>query len=177
MIDYAEPSDRTGGVLLMDSPSHDGEVVTGMVGAGAQIVVFTTGRGTPVGFPFVPVIKVTGNSRTYERMQLNLDFNAGGILDGTDTIDSCGEQLYRMVLETANGPPHPCGEPSARRALLHHPVLTGTPAGRAHRIGPLSGRYGPFVRPVWYRDVSVRNGVSPLCTKFSKSGSSTARSP
>ena len=103
VIDYAEPSQKSGGVLLMDSPSHDGEVVTGMVGAGAQIVVFTTGRGTPVGFPFVPVIKVTGNSRTFERMALNLDVNTGGIIDGTDTIDRCGERLYRYLLDVANG--------------------------------------------------------------------------
>ena len=89
----------------MDSPGHDGEVVTGMVGGGAQIVVFTTGRGTPTGFPFVPVVKVTGNSHTYEKMKENIDLNAGTIIDSGCSINQVGEQLLNLVVETASGKP------------------------------------------------------------------------
>ena len=102
VVEYCEtPGGR--GLYLMDSPGHDGEVVTGMVGGGAQVIVFTSGRGTPTGFPFVPVIKVTGNSRTYEKMRENVDYNAGGIIDGSNTILAAGEDLFRMVLEAAGG--------------------------------------------------------------------------
>jgi altronate dehydratase large subunit len=70
VINYAEcPAPGQKGLFLLDSPGHDGEVVTGEVAAGAQIIVFTSGRGTPTGFPFVPVIKVTGNAKTYEKRQ------------------------------------------------------------------------------------------------------------
>lgn len=103
VIDYAERSTKSGGVLLMDSPSHDGEVVTGMVGSGAQIVVFSSGRGTPAGFPIAPVIKVTGNSRTFEKMKANIDFNAGAILEGASTIDEEGAELFELVRQVADG--------------------------------------------------------------------------
>ena len=87
----------------MDSPGHDGEVVTGMIGGGAQVIVFTSGRGTPTGFPFVPVIKVTGNSRTFAKMKENIDYNAGRIIDGEKDIPSAGQNLFDMLIETANG--------------------------------------------------------------------------
>jgi altronate dehydratase len=59
------------------TPGHDIESVTGMVAGGAQVVIFTTGRGTPTGCPIAPAIKVTGNSATYRRMAVNIDINAG----------------------------------------------------------------------------------------------------
>ncbi|TVX97902.1 UxaA family hydrolase [Paenibacillus cremeus] len=93
----------TKGLLLLDSPGHDGEVTTGQVAAGAQIVVFPTGRGTPTGFPGVPVIKVTGNPRTYETMKENIDINAGEVLLGRKTMQQMGEEIYQEILRVASG--------------------------------------------------------------------------
>jgi altronate dehydratase large subunit len=102
VIKYSE-SPTTQGLVLMDSPGHDGEVTTGMVAAGAQIVLFTTGRGTPTGFPGVPVIKITGNQRTYERMKENIDLNGGLVMTGEKSLQQVGEEIYQEILEVANG--------------------------------------------------------------------------
>lgn len=91
------------GLLLMDGPGHDGEVTTGQVAAGAQIVCFPTGRGTPSGFPGVPVIKITGNPRTYEKMRENIDINAGAVLTGEKTLQQTGEDIYAEILAIASG--------------------------------------------------------------------------
>jgi altronate dehydratase large subunit len=87
----------------MNSDSHDGEVVTGMIGCGAQIVAFTSGRGNPTGFPFVPIIKVTGNDFTFEKMLGDFDFNAGGIISKEESLEDKGKELFEMVLRVANG--------------------------------------------------------------------------
>lgn len=91
------------GLLLMDGPGHDGEVTTGQAAAGAQIVCFPTGRGTPSGFPGVPVIKITGNPRTYERMQANIDVNAGAVITGEKSLQEVGEEIYQEILAVASG--------------------------------------------------------------------------
>jgi altronate dehydratase large subunit len=103
------------GLYLLDCVGHDGEAVTGLVASGCQVVVFTTGRGTPTGFPGVPVIKVTGNSATYDRMKFNLDFNAGRIMEGT-TIAEVGMELFEKVLCVVSGEP-------SRAELLGHDEL------------------------------------------------------
>lgn len=103
VVGYAEKPPRLGGVYLMDSPSHDGEVVTAFVGGGAQVVVFTTGRGTPAGFPFTPVIKVTGNPFTYEKMKENIDINAGAIIHGGASVEMVGKEILDLLLEVASG--------------------------------------------------------------------------
>ncbi|MBE0532893.1 MAG: UxaA family hydrolase [Rhodospirillales bacterium] len=91
------------GLLLLDGPGHDGEVTTGLAAAGAQIVCFPTGRGTPSGFPGVPVIKITGNPRTFERMKENIDINAGTVILGKNTLQEVGEEIYREILAVASG--------------------------------------------------------------------------
>jgi len=102
VVDYAQrPS--TKGLVIMDGPAHDVVSVTGMVAAGAQVVVFTTGIGTPVGSPIAPVIKVSSNSSLYQRWQGNIDVNAGSILDGEETLESMGQQLFAEILEVASG--------------------------------------------------------------------------
>ena len=104
VLEYAVPA-RPGqkGMFIMNSDSHDGEVVTGMIGCGAQIVAFTTGRGNPTGFPFVPIIKVTGNDFTFEKMIDDFDFNAGGIISKDESIKEKGESFFELVLRVANG--------------------------------------------------------------------------
>ncbi len=92
------------GLHILDCPGHDGEAVTGLVASGCQIVGFTSGRGTPTGFAGVPVVKITGNNKTYERMGFNLDFNAGGIIDGK-TISEVGSDLLELFIKTASGEP------------------------------------------------------------------------
>ena len=72
----------------MDTPGLDVESVTGMVGGGAQVVVFTTGLGTPTGNPIAPVIKITGNARTARQMADNIDLDVSGIMDETETLDA-----------------------------------------------------------------------------------------
>ncbi len=91
------------GLLLMDGPGHDGEVTTGQVAAGAQMVFFPTGRGSPAGFPGVPVVKITGNPRTYEKMKENIDINAGAVLTGEKTLQQMGEEIYRELVAMASG--------------------------------------------------------------------------
>ena len=103
------------GLYLLDCVGHDGEAVTGLVASGCQAVVFTTGRGTPTGFPGVPVIKITGNSATFDRMKFNLDFNAGRIMEGT-AIAEVGGELLDKILRVASGEP-------ARAELLGHDEL------------------------------------------------------
>ncbi|MFC0272086.1 UxaA family hydrolase [Metabacillus herbersteinensis] len=94
---------KSQGLFLLDSPGHDGEVSTGQVAAGAQIILFPTGRGTPTGFPGVPVIKITGNPKTYGRMKENIDINAGEVLLGNRTLEQMGEEIYQDILEVASG--------------------------------------------------------------------------
>jgi len=91
------------GLFLMNYESHDGEVVTGEIGCGAQIVVFTTGRGNPTGHPLAPVIKVTGNYKTYAGMAENFDFDASGVISANDTIEEDGKKLFDYVMDVANG--------------------------------------------------------------------------
>lgn len=104
VLEYAvAPKPGQHGMFLMNYESHDGEVVTGMFGCGAQIVAFTSGRGNPTGFPLAPVLKVTGNEFTYEKMKENFDFNAGGIISDNVSIDEMGDRFLDMVIRVANG--------------------------------------------------------------------------
>jgi len=102
-LEYAEDIPKRAGLFFMDTPGYDVESVIGMVAGGAQLVVFTTGLGTPIGNPIAPVIKVTGNSETYQRMSDNIDANAGTIIEGLEDIKEAGSRIYREVLSVASG--------------------------------------------------------------------------
>jgi len=102
VMEYAQiPAKK--GPLFMDSPSYDAPSITGMVAGGCQVVVFTTGLGTPFGIAVSPVIKVISNTPAYERMKDNSDINAGIILEGKESIEEVGEKIYQMILAVANG--------------------------------------------------------------------------
>ncbi|TVT94010.1 UxaA family hydrolase [Haloferax volcanii] len=103
IVDYAERLPVGGGLVLMDTPGYDVESVVGKVAGGAQIIVFTTGRGSTTGNPVAPVVKVTGNPRTWERMRANVDVNAGAVVEGDATIAEAGERVFDEVLAVADG--------------------------------------------------------------------------
>jgi altronate dehydratase large subunit len=104
VVEYAvRPSRR--GLVIMDTPGNDIEQMVGMAAGGAQVAVFTTGRGTPTGSAIVPVIKVASNSETAARMADNIDLNAGLILDGAETLATMGARIYDHVLAVAQGAP------------------------------------------------------------------------
>ena len=104
VIDYAVPPEKgKKGLFLMKYESHDGEVTTGEIGCGAQIVAFTTGRGSPTGHPIAPVIKVTGNAKTYEFMKEMFDFDASGVISRGDSLKDTGRALLDLVIRVANG--------------------------------------------------------------------------
>lgn len=94
---------RTKGLVIMETGGGDIDSMTGMVAGGAQIVVFTTGRGTPVGYALAPVIKVVSNSTAYSRMPGDSDINAGSVIDGDSSIEEVGRKIFDLVLEVANG--------------------------------------------------------------------------
>jgi altronate dehydratase large subunit len=102
VVPYAGRISRPG-LTVMDTPGLDVESVTGMVGGGAQVVVFTTGLGTPTGNPIAPVIKITGNARTARQMADNLDLDVSGIIADTETIDVAADRLFAEVLSVASG--------------------------------------------------------------------------
>ena len=87
----------------MQGPGYDQESTPGLVAAGATVVVFTTGRGTTIGNAIAPVIKLASNSRVFERMSNDLDLSAGGVVDGTETIDQVGQRVFDHVVKVAGG--------------------------------------------------------------------------
>jgi altronate dehydratase large subunit len=102
VVGYAAPITRRG-LTVMDTPGLDVESVTGMVGGGAQVVVFTTGLGTPTGNPIAPVIKITGNARTARQMADNIDLDVSGIINDTESIDSAADRLFADIVAVASG--------------------------------------------------------------------------
>jgi altronate dehydratase large subunit len=102
VVGYAAPVTRPG-LTVMDTPGLDVESVTGMVGGGAQVVLFTTGLGTPTGNPIAPVVKITGNARTAQTMADNIDVDVSGILSDAESFDAAAERLFEVMLETASG--------------------------------------------------------------------------
>jgi altronate dehydratase large subunit len=102
VVEYAEAIPKNG-LYFMDSPGNDIECVSGMAAGGAHLVCFTTGRGTPTGSAVIPVIKITGNTRMYERMSDNMDVNVGDMLAGTLSLEDAGELIWNEIKEVANG--------------------------------------------------------------------------
>jgi len=102
VVEYAE-TPRQCGLNLMQGPGYDQESTPGLVAAGATVVVFTTGRGTTIGNAIAPVIKLASNTPVFERMSNDLDLSAGGVIDGTETIDEVGRRVFEHVVAVANG--------------------------------------------------------------------------
>jgi altronate hydrolase len=102
VIDYPEYA-VTPGLNLQCTPGGDVESVTAQVGAGCNLVLFTTGLGTPTGNPVAPVVKISSNSTLAERMDDIIDFNTGAIVTGQATIAECAEKLLDLSLEVASG--------------------------------------------------------------------------
>lgn len=103
-LEYSEhlPAGRKG-LFFMDTPGQDIDSITGMVAGGATVIIFSTGRGTPTGSPIAPVIKITGNTDTYNNMMDNIDINAGRIITDGATIKEIGEEAFQLMVEAANG--------------------------------------------------------------------------
>ena len=91
------------GLWLQDGTGWDVPSVTHMVAAGAQVVAFTSGRGSTTGHAIAPVLKVTGNPETYGKLLDNIDVNAGTILDGSESLASVGRRVFDEVVEVASG--------------------------------------------------------------------------
>jgi len=91
------------GLWLMDTPGYDIITISGQAAGGAQLILFTTGRGSPVGCAIAPVIKVCSNSRTYQWMEEDMDINAGIVLEGGKTLEEVGQSIFEAVIKTANG--------------------------------------------------------------------------
>jgi altronate hydrolase len=89
---------------------NDTEGIMDLICAGAQVVLFITGRGSVIGSPIAPLLKVTGNSNTFSRMRGDMDFDAGTILDGRQTLEEAGLSLLNLVQEVAAGS---CSKPEA----------------------------------------------------------------
>jgi altronate dehydratase large subunit len=103
VVEYAEiPSEK--GLVIMDGPGYDTDSLAGLAASGAQIILFSTGRGNPIGFPFVPVIKIATTTHLFAQMQDDMDLNAGTILEG-ESIASVGERMRAVLLQTIEGTP------------------------------------------------------------------------
>jgi len=107
------------GLTVMDTPGLDVESVTGMVGGGAQVVVFTTGLGTPTGNPVAPVIKITGNARTAQTMADNIDVDVSGVMSEDESLDGAAGRLFSEVLEVSSGRPTAAERLGHREFAIH----------------------------------------------------------
>ena len=122
VLEYGQPPTKNG-LIIMDTPGQDVESITGLTAGGAQIVAFTTGRGTPVGSLVAPVLKISSNSEIFEKMNDNIDINAGTVIDGKESLEGNGERIFRKIIDTANG------EKTASERLNHKEFSI-------NRIGP-----------------------------------------
>lgn len=106
VLDYPEKVTQSG-LNLLCTPGSDVESTTAEVGSGANVVLFTTGLGTPTGNPVAPVIKLSTNTVTYNRMPDIIDINCGTIIEGSETIKQVGERILEYVISVANGEEQP----------------------------------------------------------------------
>lgn len=102
VLEQAERPSRHG-AIVMDTAGYDISSVTSMVAGGCQVIIFTTGRGTPTGNAIVPVMKVTANEHTYSWMEDNMDYDLSPIMRGEKTIQEMGEELFDEIVAIANG--------------------------------------------------------------------------
>ncbi|MDO6761244.1 altronate dehydratase family protein [Tamlana sp. 2_MG-2023] len=102
VLDYTEQVTKPG-LNLLCTPGNDVESTTGLVGSGCNVVVFTTGLGTPTGNPIAPVLKMSSNTNLYERMNDIIDINAGTVITGEDTIQTMGEKILDHIIRVASG--------------------------------------------------------------------------
>jgi altronate hydrolase len=101
-LDYPEMVTKKG-LNLLCTPGNDVESTTAMVGSGANIVLFTTGLGTPTGNPIAPVIKVSSNTILTNKMNDIIDVNTGSIIEGDETIDEAGRRVLNYIISVASG--------------------------------------------------------------------------
>jgi altronate hydrolase len=101
-VDYAERI-PPGGFVFMNTPGYDPVSLTGLAAGGVNVIAFTTGRGSAIGFPIVPVLKIASNTALFRRMRDNMDINAGSVADGDRTLDQVGQEILDAVLRVASG--------------------------------------------------------------------------
>ena len=102
VVEYAEPMHGPG-LVFMDTPGYDPVSATGLVAGGAQVICFTTGRGSVFGCKPVPSIKIASNTPMFQRMRDDMDLDAGRVVDGLATVDEVGDELFELILEVASG--------------------------------------------------------------------------
>jgi altronate hydrolase len=102
VLDYPEKV-RKAGLNLLCTPGNDVESTTAEVGSGANVVLFTTGLGTPTGNPIVPVVKIASNTKLYNKMHDIIDLNTGTIIEGEETVEQAGERILNYVIDVASG--------------------------------------------------------------------------
>jgi altronate hydrolase len=117
VLDYPEYSTEPG-LNLQCTPGNDVECVTAQAGAGASVVLFTTGLGTPTGNPITPVVKLSTNSSLAQRMHDIIDIDTGSIIDGQTTIQQMGETILDFVVEVASGQAHTKAELKAQEDFI-----------------------------------------------------------
>ncbi len=123
VVDYAEAV-KGPGFVFMNTPGYDPVSITGLAAGGVNLIAFTTGRGSAIGFPSIPVLKIASNSNTYRRMPGNMDINAGRIADGDATVEDVGLEIFETLLRVASG------ERTKAERLGHHEFAPW-------RIGPV----------------------------------------
>ncbi len=103
VIQYGEYPSREKGLFFVDSPGREPEILTALVAAGCQIILFSTGLGAPHGFPFVPVIKISGNRKTVEKLVDFIDLDVARIILGGETLEKAGDRILEESLRVASG--------------------------------------------------------------------------
>jgi altronate hydrolase len=105
LIDVYEYAERVtaAGLTFMNTPGYDPPSLAGLAAGGCNLIAFTTGRGSAIGFPTIPVVKISTNSHTFRAMPDNMDINAGSIADGASTVQQIGQQIFDRLLEVAGG--------------------------------------------------------------------------
>jgi altronate hydrolase len=122
-VDYAERISSPG-FVFMNTPGYDPISLTGLAAGGVNVIAFTTGRGSAIGFPTVPVVKISSNSAIFDTMRDNIDLNAGRVMDGTVTVKQVGREIFERVLAVASG------LKTSSESLGHHEFVPW-------RIGPV----------------------------------------
>ena len=103
VVDYAEPIPALPGLVFMNTPGYDPVSLTGLAAGGVNLIAFTTGRGSAIGFPTVPVLKISSNTAVYDRMRGNIDLDAGPIMEGSAFIEEIGLAILERLLRVASG--------------------------------------------------------------------------